>query len=239
MSKHPTGSDFAVAKAAYATVKKDELSHNLLGQRLGRKGRDSRERILAAAEKLLATRDAAISLSAVAREASLGMTTLYLYFSDLTELLLAVLNPIMASAEETYMGHLRTPWPDDTLAESCLKFVAAYHEFWVRHTRILHLRNSYADGGDERMRSHRIAVSQPVIDLLVKQMNGDPSNLDSPAHGMGTVLLTGVERLVTVTTDANFPLMLEDPAPHIRVLLQAEARLIELGIRDVRSAESN
>ena len=77
-----------MAKAA--PVEQDSLSHNLLGQRLGRKGRDTRERILAATQRLLdGPIDAPISLSAVAREASLGMTTLYLYFSDLTELLLA------------------------------------------------------------------------------------------------------------------------------------------------------
>jgi AcrR family transcriptional regulator len=226
-----------VPKAAYSTAKKDELSHNLLGQRLGRKGRDSRERILAATERLLATRDVPISLSAVAREASLGMTTLYLYFSDLTELLLAVLNPVMASAEESYMGHVRTPWPDETLHEHCLKFVEAYHDFWVRHSRILHLRNSLADGGDERMRHHRIAVSEPLIALLVAQMNGDFAEMDTPARGMGTVMLTGVERLVTVTTDASYPILMQrDPAPHVHNLLLAEARLLELGIRDVRSA---
>jgi hypothetical protein len=165
------------------------------------------------------------------------MTTLYLYFSDLTELLLAVLTPIMASAEESYMGHLRTHWPDESLAEHCRKFVGAYHAFWVRHSRILHLRNSFADGGDERMRRHRIAVSQPVIDLLVEQMDGDPAEMDSPVHGMGTVLMTGIERLVTVTTDAYFTsLMANDPAPHVRVLLAAEAKLLELGIRDCRAA---
>lgn len=229
-----------MAKAVHSAVDKEELSHNLLGQRLGRKGRDSRERILAAAEKLLAgPLDTAISVSAVAREASLGMTTVYLYFSDLTELLLAVLNPIMASAEESYVGQLRTRWPDDRLAECCLEFVEAYHDFWVRHSRILHLRNTYADGGDERMRHHRIAVSQPAMDLLVEQMDSDAADLESPAHGMATVLFTGVERLITVTTDAMFPsLMRNDPAPHVRVLMSAEARLLELGIRDIRAAAS-
>jgi AcrR family transcriptional regulator len=72
----------------------NSLSHNLVGQRLGKKGRDTRERILAATDRLLAgPPDTAISLSAVAREASLAMTTLYIYFNDLTELLLAVLDP--------------------------------------------------------------------------------------------------------------------------------------------------
>jgi AcrR family transcriptional regulator len=240
ITKTVPGANFAVAKVAHSSVDKEDLSHNLLGQRLGRKGRGSRERILSATEKLLGVPpEAAISLSAVAREASLGMTTLYLYFTDLTELLLAVLSPVIASAEQSYVSHLRTPWGDDALPGHCLKFVEAYHDFWVRHSRVLHLRNSYADGGDERMRQQRIAGSKPVIDLLVEQMEGDPESLDSRAHCMATVLFTGIERMITVTTDARFPGMIaKDPTPHIRSLLSAEARLLELGIRDVRSTGS-
>lgn len=226
-----------MAKTAHSAVDKEPLSHNLLGQRLGRKGRDTRERILAATERLLAgPADNPITLSAVAREASLGMTTLYLYFNDLTELLLAALEPIMASAQESYVGHLRSRWPDETLSEHCLTFVEAYHAFWVRHSRILHLRNSYADSNDERMRRHRVEVSQPLIELLVQQMGGDPAIAHSRFYAMASVLLTGVERLATVATDVNFPrLQVKDPISQVRTLLWAEARLLELGIRDGRA----
>ena len=232
------GSNWAVVRTASPRIETESLSHNLLGQRLGRKGRDTRERILAATEHLLAgPPETAISLSAVAREASLGMTTLYLYFNDLTELLLAVLDPIMASAEESYVGHLRTRWPDDRLGEHCLKFVEAYHDFWVRYSRILHLRNSFADNNDERMRRHRLSASQPLIKLLVQQMGCDPEIVPSPASGLATVLFTGIERMITVTTDANFRrLMTVDPAPQAQSILLAEARLLELGIRDGRAS---
>lgn len=216
------------------------LSHNLVGQRLGRKGRDTREKILAATQRLLANSgDVPISLSAVAREASLAMTTLYLYFSDLTELLLAILEPIMASAENFYVADLRTRWPDEALHEHCLRFVEAYAAFWQRHTRVLHLRNSFADANDARMREQRIRASQPIMQLLAFQMDADPVTPHSTASGMATVLLTGVERLITVITDANFStLPVADPDNHLRNLLRAEARLIELAIRDTRSCDA-
>src|SRR3546814_11955977 len=57
------------------------VSHNLNGQKLGRKGRITRERILAAAIELIDSPEEAVTLSAVARRASLGMTTLYNYFT--------------------------------------------------------------------------------------------------------------------------------------------------------------
>jgi AcrR family transcriptional regulator len=229
-----------VVRTASSKVDKESLSHNLLGQRLGRKGRDTRERILAATDKLLAgPPETAISLSAVAREASLGMTTLYLYFSDLTELLLAVLGPIMASAETSYARHLRSRWPDDGMGEHCLKFVVDYYDFWERHARILHLRNSFADNNDERMRAFRISSSQPIIAALIKQMECDLATGRSPVSAMATVLMTGIERMVTVSTDVNFrKMMTENPAPHVHTvhnLLVAEARLLEMGICDGRA----
>jgi hypothetical protein len=51
------------------------------------------------------------------------------------------------------------------------------------------------------------------------------------------VLLTSIERLITVTTDVNFSsLLIDDPVAHIHSLLKAEARLLELGVRDARTA---
>ncbi len=215
-----------------------DLSHNLLGQRLGRKGRGTRERIIAATERLLADPATPLSLSAVAREASLAMTTLYLYFSDLTELLLAVLDPIMASAEESYMAHMRTRWPDESLGSHCLDFVNAFHDFWERHTRALHLRNSHT-AGDARMVEHRVASARPVIDLLIFQMDGDPAAPRSLRTGMATALITGIERLVTVTTDADMTgNMPQSPKPNVPNLLQGQARVLELAIRDRRASSA-
>jgi len=100
------------------------LSHNLNGQRLGRKGRDTRARILAATNELLAGPiDTPISLSAVARQASLGMTSLYQYFTDLTELLLALLEPLMT--DERLQGNHRLDTARAHLLELAGKLVAA------------------------------------------------------------------------------------------------------------------
>jgi AcrR family transcriptional regulator len=226
-----------MVRTQQSAMEKEAVSHNLLGQRLGRKGRDTRDRIIAATEKLLLQpAGAPISLSAVAREASLGMTTLYLYFTDLPELLIAVLAPIMETAEDSYVRHLRERWPDEDLGEHCLRFVEAYHAFWVRHARILHLRNHYADNNDERMRVCRVAGSRTVIDLFIEQMDAVDTPRYSAARDMAAVLLTGIERMVTVATDPNFRSLMaeQDTSSHVRNLLHAEGRLLELAIRDGR-----
>ncbi len=212
------------------------LSHNLNGQRLGRKGRDTRDRIIAAAQTLITDPYAApLTLSAVAREASLGMTSLYNYFADLTELLLAMLEPVVIEAEEAYAVKLRTLWPDETLNASCLDFVTAFYAFWQRNSRLLHMRNSLADHQDARMAQHRVAAASPVIELFVEQMGHDIAAPGSAAFGMATVLYAGIERIVTVATDADMQSLLQGNfSSNIRHYLESEARLLELGIRDYR-----
>lgn len=215
------------------------VSHNLNGQKLGRKGRVTRERILAATVELLESEeDDAISLSAVARKASLGMSSLYNYFTDFTEVLLAVLEPVMATAEEAYLGLLREYWPDKELNERCYTFVSAYHHFWAKNSRLLHLRNSMADKLDVRMMHHRVQSTQPVIMLLVKQMDGDPSDFDAPGTAMATVVMTGLERSITIATDRQFPkLMGWEFRQNKERFLRPGARLMEMAIRDIRSQQ--
>jgi AcrR family transcriptional regulator len=213
-----------------------ESTHNLNGQRLGRKGRDTRERIIAAAQRLLSDPEAApLTLSAVAREVSLGMTSLYNYFADLNELLLALLEPVMAEAESAYIVKLRSHWPDETLNQHCLDYVEAFYAFWARNARLLHLRNSIADFRDDRMARQRVLAATPVIELFVVQMGKDPTTLRSEAFGMATVLYTGIERVVSVATDANMQSLLQGNfLQNIEHYLHSEARLLELGIRDYR-----
>lgn len=217
-----------------------QISHNLNGQRLGRKGRSTRERILSAVDALLAApEDSPLSLSAVAREASLGMTSLYNYFADLTELLLAVLDPVAAGAETDYRHLLRKRWSDDELHDRCLEFVRAYHAYWSRHSRLLHLRNTMADSGDDRMMVQRIESAVPQIALIVRQMDGNPAQSDSLPVMMATVLVTGLERMITVATDRHLSELFgaTDRRP-VSYYLAPSARLMELAIRDARAAEA-
>jgi AcrR family transcriptional regulator len=212
------------------------LSHNLNGQKLGRKGRDTRERIIAAAAALIAESDEAqVSMTAVARRVSLGMTSLYNYFADLTELVLAVLEPVMATAQDEYAGLLGQRWPDSELDERCLEFVLAYHHFWARNSRLLHLRNAMADQLDERMIDHRVTSTRPVIDQLAWQMAGVDGIIRSEARRMASMVVTGVERSVTIATDRMLADKLGwDVEADEHRFVAPGARLMALAIRDMR-----
>ncbi|MFN4135098.1 MAG: TetR/AcrR family transcriptional regulator [Novosphingobium meiothermophilum] len=219
-----------------ANARREAVAHNLNGQRLGRKGRDTRDRIIAAAQEILSEpRDAGlITLSEVARRASIRIGTLYLYFADLTELILAVLEPVMATVESEYVHLVREYWPDDELHARAMTFVKAYFGFWTRHSRVLHLRNSMADRGDERMMVHRVRSAIPVMRLLITQMDSRPMERGTPVSSMATALMTGLERVATVMTDDKMTKLLNEPVNPLEYLLDAEARLFELAIRDQR-----
>lgn len=218
----------------------ESVSLNLNGQKLGRKGRDSRARIIAAAAELVAAGgNAPVTLSAVARKSELGLTSLYVYFTDLTELLLAVLEPVRAAAEDAYLQLMRQPWPDESLPRHCREFAAAYYDFWQQHSRILHLCNSLADQNDQRMVQHRVDAVQPVITMLVEQMNGDLKQPGSPVYALAIMLVMAIERAATIRTDETLPGLLESGMmQEADRFLHPAARLLELGIRDARAGGS-
>jgi AcrR family transcriptional regulator len=218
----------------HAKTDADALSHNLVGQRLGRKGMETRERIVRAALCLLeGPHETPITLTSVAREASVGMTTLYLYFPDLGDLVLAALMRVMDSAESAYLDRLRIRWSDRRLKASCLDFLRAHLRFWRDHARILHMRNSYADASDVRFLEYRNTASKPLLALLIKQM--DSVTGDPVCGHFATVLVTGLERLAAVVTNANWFITARDfdvidNAAYIDALLQAEAEVMALAI---------
>jgi len=215
----------------------EALSHNLAGQKLGRKGRDTRDRILAAAIELIEEgSEAPISMSAVARRASLAMTSLYNYFADFTELLLAVLDPVMETAEKAYLGRLRDRWNDAELGERCFEFVHAYHGFWARNSQLLHLRNAMADARDSRLITARVGSTQPIINLLVLQMDGDADDATSQPVAMATMTMIGIERSITIATDRHLPYLVGwDFKRDDDRFVGPGARLLELAIREVRA----
>jgi AcrR family transcriptional regulator len=214
------------------------VSHNQVGQKLGRKGQETRERILAAVLRLLADPDGPpVTLSGVAKEARVRPPNVYLYFPDMGELLLAALDRVMGTAEEAYLARLRERWPDDGLDESCLMFLGAYYAFWKRHARLLHMRNAMADASDMRVLRYRNDVTRPLIDLLADQI-GSADDIDDGA--IACVLLTGLERVATVVTNPQFSIITgtmaeEDQRAHVRSLIEAEAEVLSVVIAHRRA----
>lgn len=217
-----------------------EITHNLVGQRLGRKGQETRDRIIAAMTRLLAIQDdTPITLSAVAREASLGISTLYIYFPDMGELVLAVLRRTLAEGEPGSTEYLHEFWPDAHLSDSVLRFTQTFFAFWEQHARLLKMRNSFADSRDLRFVRQRQQMSSPVRAMLTRQMCVQPGECDPIYEDCATVVLTGLERVATIVINPDFATLAgfeseEERKHYVERLALAEARLIEALLRDMR-----
>ena len=217
------------------------VSHNQVGQKLGRKGQETRERIIAAVLRLLADSDGPpVTLSGVAKEAHVRPPNVYLYFPDMGELLLAALGRVMDTAEEAYLARLRKRWPDEALQASCLAFLQAYYEFWERHARLLHMRNAMADAGDLRVLHYRNDVTMPLIGLLAEQIGQCGGRGDAVDANIACVLLTGMERVATVVTNPQFRIITgaiadADQRAYVRSLIEAEAEVLSVVIAHRRA----
>lgn len=217
-----------------------EVRRNQAGQRIGRKGQETRERILIAALHLLDDPyGPPLTLSGVAREAAMRVSNLYLYFPDLIELLLAVLGRVMDDAEGAFLDKLKVRWPDDQLGEASADFLRAHHGFWKKHARLLQLRNTLSDS-EPRIMDYRDRATRPIIRYLMAQMDGC-DDADFSCANLAIVILTGFERIATIVTNPNFAAMVrahnrqsEDGV--IEELICAEARVLELTLRDRRQA---
>lgn len=223
--------DFAIAQACEA------VTHNLNGQRLGRKGRETRERIIHAAIRLLENHGTEpFALASIAREASLGMSSLYNYFNDASELMIAVLEPVMATADAAYMEVVRNYWPDDVVRDKCTEFWCTYLEFWNRHAALLHHRNQMSDAGDVRMLRYRFEAVYPLLERIQFQLGlGDGTEPGEFTRSTAAVLITGIERTMTVQTKPNYKELMGVDGPRVSYdMVGASARLLELAIRDSR-----
>ncbi len=239
-----SSSGAALAKQATQPANRGlpKVSHNLFGQRLGRKGQETRERILATALRLIeVSHGLPLTLSAVAREASVGMTTLYLYFPDLSDLMLAVLTRVTSDVDAAFEAQLGSRWPDGTLQKSCIDFLRAYYEFWGRHAQVLHMRNRYADAGDNRFLEYRTRACRPLITALMRQMDTAIKDRDTASGGMATIMMISFERLATIINSPSFLAAIKEDAIHdesrfIERLIWSEAEMMTLVIRQQRGA---
>lgn len=216
-----------------------KIDTNLQGQRLGRKGRITRQRIIEAAQAIIddPEEDEAFSLSAVARRAELRQSSIYNYFPDLTDLFLTVLEPVMGEADKAYRSQLSEHWPDEELDERCSLFVHSFHDFWKRHSRVLHLRNALSDQHDPRVMHNRIYAARQVIMKLGRQMGAPETRTTGPEFDLASTLYTGMERVVTIATDETLKAIYpKDVKPRFEgKTIKQQARLLKLAIRDERT----
>src|SRR5262245_28186207 len=106
-----------------------ELGAN--GKALGRKGRQTRERLLDAAEQLLKSKSPMeLTAAAIAKKAGTVSSTLYIYFKDLDDLYFALSERAGRDMEEL-VDLLHKPFDDVDVFANLV--VRTFFNIWQRH----------------------------------------------------------------------------------------------------------
>lgn len=178
------------------------INTNQQGQTLGRKGLQTRQKLMMATRKLLDVYSP-VELTAVsiAKEAGTSSASFYMYFEDVRDVLYALAveaGTAMSAAHEV----VQEPWDPDTVHGHALRLVERFNDVWHAHRQVLRFRNLEADRGDPRFEALRMSTYVPFIDLLARQILATcppdrPRPSLSQAFALASVLHAAMERLAS------------------------------------------
>ncbi|MCK9685672.1 TetR/AcrR family transcriptional regulator [Scleromatobacter humisilvae] len=174
---------------------------NLYGQKMGRKGAETRARLMKATTNLLEKRSIRdLSVSEIAAVAGTSSSAFYVYFDDVNEIALAIAESVQQITPEIE-ALLTQHWSHSDAKAKATALIKAYAAFWHEHHAILRVRNLAADEGEKRFEDVRHASVSRIHELLCKRIAAADNGLD-PASGASAVLVV-VERVATI---ARLPL---------------------------------
>jgi len=194
--------DSPKSDAASASPSKDKVKRprkrpqNLYGQAMGRKGTQTRERLIRLEKRSL--RD--VSVSDIATLAGTSSSSFYIYFADVTSAALAAADGIEQITPEIE-AILAQPWSRGEAQNKAIALLESYVNFSSQHHAILRIRNLSADEGDKRFEEVRHHAVSRIHDLLESRIAALNNGLD-PSAGASAVLAL-MERIAAI---ARLPL---------------------------------
>ena len=164
------------------------------GRRPGRRGRETRERLLeCAAERLEKASYRDIKVTDIARCAQTSPATFYQYFESVEDAIFALAED-MASEGESLTEHVQhANWRGKAAGESALGLVDGFLHLWEEHRAVLRVVDLATLEGDNRFYSIRTTFLNHVTLALrdvIERFKADgrhPPDLDSMAHASSVV----------------------------------------------------
>jgi AcrR family transcriptional regulator len=174
---------------------------NLYGQAMGRKGTETRQRLIRATVELLEKRSIRdVSVSDIATLASTSSSSFYIYFADVSAAALAAAESIEQITPEIERI-LSLSWSKNDGQLKAAALVEEYVNFSSQHHAILRIRNLSADEGDKRFETVRHQAVSRIHDLLEARITASGNELD-PSAGASAILAL-MERISSI---ARLPL---------------------------------
>jgi len=191
---------------------------------LGRKGRETRARLLAAARKLLETTSPLhLTAAAIAKEASAAPATLYVYFADVQDVLYALALETHEAFAQLSESHAEWFTDASRFESDAQALIAAYNAIYTAHASVLQYRSLEADRGNPRFVALQMTDAVPTIELLARAVRRNRPDLSkAEAFADAVVFQCAMERLASVRL--QFPP--DRPGPSSDELDRAQARII-------------
>jgi AcrR family transcriptional regulator len=140
------------------------------GRPLGRRGIETRERILRSVEDLVEKNGVrGLRLADIAESVGFSPPAFYQYFRDIDDALLA-LNEEIGELFTMFSDSLARDWDGEAGFEHVLEFVERFTQYWDDHRAVLWARNLAAQDGDERFRNVRNKSLAPVAQALARKV---------------------------------------------------------------------
>lgn len=173
------------------------MSQELLnkhGQKMGRKGLLTRQRIMEKALQL--SKNAShkdVTVADVAFEAGTSTSSFYVYFDDMDDVFFACIQEA-AQDMNTITNALSETWDRKNIRSQVACFIDEYMKLWEKHTTELLIRNIEADQGNSRFSQLRFSSVQPILEGLEKKILDCRPKVKN-AYPLAVVLFTAIERM--------------------------------------------
>jgi AcrR family transcriptional regulator len=194
------------------------------GRTLGRRGAETRRRLLDATERLLEThgvRD--LRVVEIAREVGTSPATFYQYFRDVEEAVLARADDVGAEVAPL-AGLLAEPWSGADGLDAARRLVTGFLDCWDRHRAVLRTRNLAAQEGDPRFREVRHDSLAPFLNGFARQV-GESQAAGRVAAEMAP-LATAAALVALIERMAAFHLDLEPMGVGRAELVETTSRIL-------------
>lgn len=159
----------------------------------------TRARLCAAAARLIEQKSLRlITVSELTTLAGVAPSTFYIYFADVDEVVLALLEE--ANAEMPDLGAYARAITLDRLETSVRDLVHEYLAFWDKHYALLRIRNLAADEGEARFRDARGKMLGPLLFSLaekIEELRGQDLTARTPPLAVASVVSGSMERLAS------------------------------------------
>ncbi len=149
----------------------DKKAQNLHGQKMGRKGRETRQKIMDMTLDMLGHRSYKdLTVSELASETGVSSSTFYVYFEDIEDVLFACVEAAALDLDDLH-AVLEQEWDHKNLEAQVKKFVEVYNELWEKHRVELRIRNLEADQGNLRFLNIRIETTKGILQKLTQRIS--------------------------------------------------------------------